>query len=170
MGVVDLIRTIKSSISEWHDQDLKIFDNTELNNSDLQSTLVKLSYHNYIAWHMIEQYQNTDSDVIKFVYEGGLIHNSSRNFCMQLIDEYYVKVQNQNAESHSEGMGSIFDKLSNDYIKYLHLIENKDERAHLLEKQVAYFENCLEKLDYELKNGKKSIIVFQKFKVNGYNE
>jgi len=67
-------------------------------------------------------------------------------------------------------MGSIFDKLSNDYIKYLHLIENKDERSSLLEKQVSYFEKCLEKLDTDLREGYKSIIVFQKFKVNGYNE
>lgn len=169
MNVNEYIKILKSSISEWHNQGLKIFENNEFNNDDLASTLVKLSYHNYVAWHMIEEYQNANKDVIKFVYEGGLFHNSSRNFCMQVVDEYYVKIQNDEAESHSEGMGSIFDKLSNDYIKYLHLIENKDERSILLEKQVAYFENCLNKLDHELRNGKKSIIVFQKFKVNGYS-
>jgi len=170
MGINEYIELLKSAINDWHNQDLKIFENDDFNNNDLSSTLIKLSYHNYVAWHMIEEYQNADKDIIKFVYEGGLYHNSSRNFCMQVIDEHYVRLQDNNAEPHSEGMGSIFDKLSNDYIKYLHLIENKDERSSLLEKQVSYFEKCLEKLDTDLREGNKSIIVFQKFKVNGYNE
>ena len=161
MDVVNCIDLLKSSILKWHSEDLKIFEDNGLNNSDLSSTLVKLSYHNYVTWHMIEEYRNSDNDVVKFVYEGGLTHNSARNFCMQVVDEHYVKLQDNSAESHSEGMGNIFDKLSNDYIKYLHLIENKDERALLLEKQVMYFENCLIKLDSDFKNGKKSIIVFQ---------
>lgn len=170
MDIADYIKILKSSILNWHNQDLKIFENLDLNNTDLESTLIKLSYHNYVTWHMIEEYQNADNDVVKFVYEGGLRHNSARNFCMQEVDQHYVDIQNCDAESHSEGMGSIFDKLSNDYIKYLHLVENKDERASLLEKQVLYFENCLTKLDSDLRSGKKSIIVFQKFKVSGYNE
>lgn len=170
MEITGLIQLLKSSINQWHDLDLKIFENNDYNNLNLESSLIKLSYHNYVGWHMIEQYQNADNDVVKFVYEGGLFHNSSRNFCMQVIDEFYVNIQNPDAEPHSEGMGNIFDKLSNDYIKYLHLIESKDARSNLLEKQVNYHENCLMKLHKQIKEGDKSIIVFQKFKVNGYNE
>ena len=168
MNNVDFyIDTITKSIDAWHADNLKIFD-YDNENDDLENLLTRLSYHNYVAWHLIEEYQNDDAGVVKFVYDGGLYHNPRRNLCMQKIDEIYVNLQTPTENFNSEGMGSIFDKLSNDYIKLLHLIENEDERQSLLVEQVNFYKKCLNKLHTEILNGTTNIIIFQKFKINGY--
>lgn len=163
----ELVENIFFSIDQWHNEKKKIFD-LEIEKDNVLSLTKKLCYHNYVAWHLIEEYQNGDENIVKFVYEGGLKHNPARNECMQLIDQIYVNFQNPDAETHSEGMGSIVDKLSNDYIKYVHLVENNDERKHLLIDQVNFHVNSLKKLNDEILNGQKRIMVFQKFKINGY--
>jgi hypothetical protein len=168
LDIFSMIDNLKTQILYWHINNYKIFDKNDFDESEILSILIKLAYHDYVGWHMIEDYQNSDKEVIKFVFEGGLIHNISRNYCMQLIDEYYVNMQNENAEFNSEGMGSIFYKLANDYIKYLHLVEDNDNRSSLLETQVSFYEKCLKKLDSDIKSKNKKIIIFQKFKTNGY--
>lgn len=161
------INSVLDQLNSWHNSNFKIF---ELDNEldDLENLVIRLSYHNYIAWHMIEEYKNSDTDVVQFVYNGGLLHNAKRNHCMQKIDEIYVNIQKSCDNFNSEGMGSIFDKLTNDHIKYLHLVENKDDRQSLLLSQVNFHKKCLNKVHDEILKGNLNIIIFQKFKINGY--
>ena len=133
-----------------------------------QYWLQKLAFHDYVVWHYIEEYANQDKKVVQFVYEGGLKQNKMRNEAMEKIDSFYVSMQENTGTFHSEGMGNIFDRLINDYLKYIHLVQDFDDRSKLLVAQMEFTKTCLEALDQDIRNGAKQIMVFQKFKTKGY--
>jgi hypothetical protein len=91
-----------------------------------------------------------------------------RNEAIEKLDSFYVSVQGSSDNFHSEGMGNIFDRLINDYLKYIHLVQDLDERSKLLTAQMDFTKKCLTNLDQDIRNGVKQIMVFQKFKTKGY--
>ena len=167
MIIKKIISNTKNLINEWHTEDKKWFS-SNLNNLDIQNSVNKLAFHNYCGWHFIEEYQNKNKEIISFVYEGGLEHNKNRNECMEKIDEFFDKIQLKTGGFNSEGFGSIFDRIINDYIKYLHLKENNDTRAELMEDQIYFLEKAAEQLYTDITCGQRQIKIFKKFKTRGY--
>ena len=163
------IDIVLSTLDKWH-QNNNIFFNFESNfkSGTFEFWLQKLAFHDYEGWHYIEEYANQDKKVVQFVYEGGLEQNKMRNEAIEKIDSFYVSVQDQTGVFHSEGMGNIFDRLINDYLKYIHLVQDFDERSKLLIAQMEFTKTCLDNLDKDLRKGVKQIMVFQKFKTKGY--
>lgn len=160
---------LKNVIETWHSENLDCFDEKEYDLEDLSSLVQKLAYHNYYCWHLLENYELDTKENVSFVWESGVYHNKSRNVCMQNIDQIYVNIQNEESEYNSEGMGSMFDKFTNDFIKYLHLVSLQDERSESFKKQVDFHQNCIEEISNKICNGNKRIIVFQKFKISYRN-
>lgn len=167
--IKELISNIKKTIDDWHSDDLKNFDlKSDFDTSDLFLLIKKLAYHNYCGWHLIEEYQSSNKKTVQFVYDGGLKHNKDRNSCMEMIDEIFYKLQKNEGSFNSEGFGSIFDRLINDYIKYLHLKESNDLRSVDFYKQIIFIEIALEQLYKEVLDGSRKITIFKKFKSSGY--
>lgn len=165
----ELILNVRKTIDDWHSNNLKNFKikkNFDVNNPSC--LIKKLAYHNYCGWHLIEEYQNSNKKTVQFVYDGGLIHNKDRNNCMEIIDEFFYKLQKNEGHFNSEGFGSIFDRLINDYIKYLHLKESNDIRSDSFYEQIKFLEIALEQLYKEVLVGSRKITIFKKFKSSGY--
>jgi len=170
MDIKQLIDNIKVTIDKWHNANLGYFEYEEsnFNVSDINSLIEKLAYHDYCGWHFIEGYQTSNKDFIRFVYDGGLEHNKHRNACMEMIDELFFSIQKNTGTNNSEGFGSIFDRLINDYIKYIHLRDSHDDRYHNLSPQITFLENALIELYQEIISGTRKITIFRKFKSSGY--
>jgi|APGre2960657404_1045060.scaffolds.fasta_scaffold01442_2 hypothetical protein len=167
--IKELILNIKKTIDDWHSNNLKNFEIEKNFDENNPSCLIKkLAYHNYCGWHLIEEYQNSNKNTIQFVYDGGLIHNKDRNNCMEMIDEFFYKLQKNEGNFNSEGFGSIFDRLINDYIKYLHLKQSNDIRSDSFYEQINFLETALEQLYKEVLVGSRKITIFKKFKSSGY--
>jgi hypothetical protein len=92
-------------------------------------------------------------------------HNVYRNQTMEMIDAFYTTDQNADAKYHSEGFGSIIDRIVNDYIKYLHCVEYSDVNAEGLLNQVEILTDIAADLEEEVLSGTKQILVWKKFKV-----
>jgi hypothetical protein len=168
-SITEALSITKEFINSWHKEDRTWWEFDYQKNDILIYNCVKLAYHDYATWHMIERYQSNDVSEIKFIYEGGLEHNKFRNECMQNIDEYFYSFQSNTEIFNSEGVGTIVDRFINDYLKYIHLIEDNDERSSQLEFQINFSITSAEKLVQEIINGTRSIIIFKKFKTSGYN-
>jgi hypothetical protein len=167
--IQEIVQEIKITIDLWHSKNLKWFEyDTILDTTDITNIIKKLAFHNYCGWHFIEGYQDTNKNNIQFVYDGGLEHNKYRNACMEIIDEFFYLIQKNSGIYNSEGFGSIFDRLINDYIKYVHLKETNDSRADDFYKQIVFLENALEQLYNEIIIGTRRITIFKKFKSSGY--
>jgi hypothetical protein len=164
-----IMHDLKSAIESWHSNDLGCFDEKKYDETNLSEIVQKLAYHNYYCWHLLENYELDTQENVNFVWESGVYHNKSRNTCMQNIDQTYVDIQNENSDYNSEGMGSLFDKFTNDFIKYLHLVSLNDERAESFKKQVDFHQTCIQGISYKICAGEKRIIVFQKFKISYRN-
>jgi hypothetical protein len=162
-----LEKTLRS-MDKWHNEILTWFDYDEEENDSLFSLIRKLAYHNYCNWHFTEAYNHDSHDVVRFVWEGGLGHNNFRNMFMEKIDTYFVNKQTSEGDFNSEGMGSIIDRYTNDYLKFIHLTSENDERAPLLLPQIDFLKNASLTLEKDLISGKKRIIIFKKFKTKGY--
>jgi hypothetical protein len=163
------IELVISTLDKWHKNNSVFFDfESNFDIGSFQYWLQKLAFHDYEGWHYIEEYANQDKKVVQFVYEGGLEQNKMRNEAIEKIDSFYVSIQDNTGTFHSEGMGNIFDRLINDYLKYIHLVQDFDERSKLLVAQMEFTKTCLESLDQDIRNGVKQIMVFQKFKTKGY--
>ena len=169
INIEKVVSELKTAIESWHNEDLGCFDQKEQDLEDLGQLVQKLAYHNYFCWHLLENYKLDTQENVTYVWQSGVYHNGSRNNCMQNIDQIYVNLQNEESEYNSEGMGSMFDKFTNDFIKYLHLVLLEDERAESFKKQVDFHQNCIEDISNKICNGEKRIIVFQKFKVSYRN-
>jgi|APGre2960657373_1045057.scaffolds.fasta_scaffold159465_2 hypothetical protein len=168
-NITEAISITKENLDLWHKEN-KTWWEFEFSQDDLLVyNCVKLAYHDYATWHMIERYQSNDANEVKFIYEGGLEHNKYRNECIQNIDEYFYKFQSNAEVFNSEGVGTIVDRFINDYLKYIHLVEDSDERATQLEFQINFSITSAEKLVQEMIDGTRSIIIFKKFKTSGYN-
>jgi hypothetical protein len=167
--IIDAILATKVNLDTWHAEQRTWWEFEFSQEDELVFNSVKLAYHNYATWHMIERYQTNDAKEVKFIYEGGLEHNKYRNLCIQNIDEYFYKYQTNTEVFNSEGVGTIVDRYINDYLKYIHLLENNDDRASQLEFQINFSKSSAEKLVQEMIDGTRSIIIFKKFKTSGYN-
>jgi len=161
-----IMHDLKSIIQGWHTENLDCFEEKQYDLKDLSSLVEKLAYHNYYCWHLLENQELDKKENSNFVWETGTYHNVYRNVCMQNIDQIYVDIQNEEAEYNSEGMGSLFDKFTNDFIKYLHLISLQDKRAESFKKQVDFHQICIDDISNKICEGNKRIIVFQKFKIS----
>ncbi len=164
MEIKEIIKEIFIVLDKWHDLDYKIWDDYYEDNNDILYVVQKLAYHNYCGWHLHELYFE---NIKKNIIDGSVItdHNKKRNTCMESIDNYFTKNQNTEAKFHSEGFGSIVDRIVNDYIKYLHCLEYNDQRSEKLLYQVQLLTKIANELFDEVKNGTKQIIVWEKFKV-----
>ena len=163
------IDLVLSTLDKWHQSNSVFFDfSSNFDDGSFKYWLQKLAYHDYEGWHYIEEFANQDKKVVQFVYEGGLEQNKLRNEAIEKIDSFYVSVQGSSDNFHSEGMGNIFDRLINDYLKYIHLVQDLDERSKLLTAQMDFTKKCLTNLDQDIRNGVKQMMVFQKFKTKGY--
>lgn len=169
IDIESVTNSLKTAIENWHTQDLGCFDEKEYDQNNLSDIVQKLAYHNYYCWHLLENYELDTKENVSFVWESGVYHNKSRNTCMQNIDQIYVNIQNETSEYNSEGMGSLFDKFTNDYIKYLHLVSMNDERCESFKKQVDFHETCIRDISNKICEGNIRIIVFQKFKISYRN-
>jgi hypothetical protein len=156
------------ALDNWHEQDLTWFDYDQEETSSIQSFCRRLAFHNYCNWHFTDAYNAEDHNYVKFVWDGGLAHNNKRNLLMQDIDEYFVSIQTENGDYNSEGMGSIIDRFTNDYLKYIHFKSDDDERAPLLIPQIEFLKSAALNLERDLLSGQKRIIIFKKFKTKSY--
>jgi len=170
MQIQEIIQEIKTTIDSWHSENLKWFEYDTIldTKDDIVNVIKKLAFHDYCGWHFIEGYQDTNKNNIQFVYDGGLEHNKYRNACMEKIDEFFYSLQKNSGSYNSEGFGSIFDRIINDYIKYIHLKESNDPRAEDFYKQIEFLENALNQLYSEIITGTRRITIFRKFKSSGY--
>jgi hypothetical protein len=167
----DLELALKKTIEamdSWHDQNLTWFEYDDEENESLLFLTRKLAFHNYCNWHFTEMYNHDSQEFVMFVWEGGLKHNVMRNLFMEKIDTYFVNKQTSEGDYNSEGMGSIIDRYTNDYLKYLHLRSENDERAPQLLPQIEFLKNASVNLEKDLFSGKKRIIIFKKFKTKEY--
>lgn len=152
-------------LSKWHNNKLTIFDFEEnIEENSLLHTIAKLAYYDYLGWHYCEVYFE---NLRNKNFNGLLIteSNKSRNLCMEQIDEYFHAIENSDGDFHSESFGSIMDRILNDYIKYLHCLEYEDNRAVDLKDQIDLLIDISINLLEDVKNGKKKLLVWKKFKV-----
>ena len=168
MGLLEIIDYTSRSIDKWHADSLTWFDYDEEVTDDIACYVRKQAYHNYCNWHYTENYNQKEPNYLGYIWDGGLAHNRDRNLYMQKIDEYYVSVQVPCSTYNSEGLGSVLDRYSNDYIKFLHMTAENDERAPLMLPQIEFLKNIAVSLENDLLNGNRNIIVFKKFKSKGY--
>ena len=164
MNIKELIFEIKITLDNWHNQNKTYWDNRDFDPKSLSIVIEKLAYHNYCGWHLHEVYfENVKNNI----HDGYMTtnHNIHRNQTMEMIDAFYTSNQNTNAKFHSESFGSIIDRIINDYIKYLHCLENQDERSESLKQQVEILIKVADELQEEVLLGQKQIIVWKRFKV-----
>ena len=164
MKISELVSNVLDKISLWNNRDLKFWENHSYDCTDINSVVENLAYRNYCGWHLHELYFE---NIKKNIVDGSQItqHNIFRNECMEIIDAFYTSEQNTNAKYHSEGFGSIIDRIINDYIKYLHCLEYNDTKAEDLLKQVEILTSIADDLEEEVVSGTKQILVWKKFKV-----
>lgn len=164
MNIKELVFEIKITLDNWHNQNKTYWDNHDFDPKSLSSVIEKLAYHNYCGWHLHELYfENLKRNIV----DGSQItqHNRYRNQCMEVVDSFFCENQNTEAKYHSEGFGSIIDRIINDYIKYLHCLEIQDERSESLKKQVETLIEVADELQEEVLLGQKQIIIWKRFKV-----
>jgi hypothetical protein len=164
LNIKELVFEIKTTLNNWHNQNKTYWDNQDFDSDNLSSVIEKLAYHNYCGWHLHEVYFE---NVRNNIHDGHMTtnHNVYRNQTMEMIDAFYTTDQNADAKYHSEGFGSIIDRIVNDYIKYLHCVEYSDVKAEGLLNQVEILTDIAADLEEEVLSGTKQILVWKKFKV-----
>jgi hypothetical protein len=174
MNISDLKKMLcemKNQLEVWHNLDLTWFeleDYLKFEDSLLYYFL-KLGFHNFCTWHLIEGYQDNDPNKVHFVYAGGLQQNKDRNQTIEIIDEKLINFQKGTGKINSETIGSIVDRISVFYIKMLHMKNENDNRLDMVERQTAVLENCFLELFEDMINGERRIAPLSRFKTTGYN-
>lgn len=166
-----LLNTLSDKLSDWHTKDLTWFDLDELIVPDdsISYLIIKLGFHNYCTWHLIEGYEDNDPQKVHFVYAGGLAHNKDRNKTIELIDDYFIHYQKGMGKINSETLASIIDRISVLYLKMLHMKMDNDPRSKMVENQTRVLERCLMELYYDMLSGERQIAPLSRFKTTGYN-
>lgn len=111
--------------SEWHAAGLGVFELpphfAQLDGlTTIQALSVRLIYHNYQIWHLLEDYKSPDSNRVLFVYDGGIRHNKLRNNAIEALDKLLCSQQVGKGKLNSETIGSIIDRVGIWYLKKLH--------------------------------------------------
>lgn len=132
--IIDLFdNIIVQRLELWHNQDLKHFTWEFIEQENTLAGLIERNiYYNYQGWHFEDLGQSDNPTDVMRGWKGSRENNRNRNQSIQYIDEYFIPFYSEEAEEYTETIGVILDKVSILYIKYLHLVENGDERCQIL--------------------------------------
>jgi hypothetical protein len=158
-----LIPLIAEYTNKWHLANLDIFEFKEVLQDPTEHNTIKLLYHNYQIWHFIELYMSPDSNIVLYVYDGGIKHNKLRNDTIEALDVLLCKHQKGTGKMNSETIGSIIDRIGILSIKEVHL--TNDKRLSLVQSQKNLLINCAVELMDEMISGERRCVLFDRFKI-----
>lgn len=161
MIIEKILQLIFNTASEWHNKGLTVFDLPE-NEETVENAAIRVLYHNYQTWHLIDLYKSNPS---KVPYDNhGITHNKLRNYAISDLDEYLNKYQKGTGKMHSETLGDIIDKISILFLKTLH-IDKEDLRFEVATYHLNILVSCAKDLFDEMIKGDRQCPVLRRFKV-----
>ena len=166
MEINEIIIRTTETCQKWHDEGLRSFEWKDLNLEPPLSHSVKNLYHNYCIWHCIEDYGGEDREKVRFIYEGGAVHNKLRNHEAVSLDRYFTQYQS-GGRLASEGVGAILDKINILTVKKMHLEDANDARLGMIEAHLANLVQCAHELVWDMRSGQRWYAIFDRFKVTG---
>jgi hypothetical protein len=132
--VIDLFENIiVAKLDDWHEKNFSHFSyQFQEPINTLEGLVERNIYYNYQGWHFEDLGQSDNAMDVMKGWQGSRENNRNRNHSIQLIDTFFLSFYAQDAEEYTETIGVILDKISILYIKYLHLVEIKDQRSQVL--------------------------------------
>jgi len=167
-----------NNIGTWHNigKDYWEWDNDETITNypdNLLYLINKLTYHNYILWHLENICRAGDLHNVATAKLKIDIHNQARNDTIEQIDDLLIKlVQDNNTQApyHSETLGSLIDRIIVTQLKIYHLCEINPTtelyktRHSILNDQYNFLRNCATELLDDILNNKRHIRIFRQLK------
>lgn len=154
-----IIETIFKTADDWHKKDLTVFE-LPPQEATAEGAAVKVLYHNYQTWHLIDLYK---SDPAKVPYDShGITHNKLRNYAIAELDDSLTPFQKGTGKMHSETLGDILDKISILYLKMLHV---RGELSAPTRQHLDILISCAKELFGEMVAGTRQCPNIKRFKV-----
>ncbi len=118
-----LCETVFRQMEGWHEEGLEFFPPPFAPGppKTLGACLEKLAYHNHHIWNY-ENYGRSNQDrLVVFGWKGCQKNNMERNLTINTVDDWMRPHYQEGAALHSETLGSILDRVTIQYLKFLHM-------------------------------------------------
>ncbi|GEM_PF-3274863 len=130
----------------------------------------KLAYHNFQIWNY-ENYGRSDrDDLVVFGWRGAQENNKERNLAINGVDGLMRPRYRPEAEIHSETLGSIFDRITIQYLKLLHHRERDPDLAGYIGGHLQELLGCAERLHAGILAGRLRCLELPRLKLYFFEE
>jgi hypothetical protein len=119
----------------------------------LDELVEKLLYHNLQVWHYEDQGRATDDERVVVAWRGGMAHNKERNLAINAIDAMFAPLYRDDAEVHSESIGSIVDRLTILFLKWKNYASRCATTAAAIRGHMDELIVCLQTLQRRIQRG-----------------
>lgn len=164
-GILWACGFMEGLIDKWHEHHETLFISKGMFADPFRHYAHDMVHANYYIWHCIEGYCDRDTNRVLYVYNQGLEYNKIRNAARDEIDQILCKQQNGTGPFNSESIGSILDRISNAYIKELHLRDNGDKRLDSVIALRGRLQECAIELWDDMLAGRRQCFTSDSFKI-----
>lgn len=164
-GICWVCGFMEGLIDKWHEAKLTFHIQRDLYPDPFRFHCEQMVHANYYIWHCIEGYCEPDTNRVLYVYNQGLEYNKIRNAARDELDRILCSQQKGTGPYNSESIGSILDRISNAYIKELHLEDAGDKRVESVVQMRQRLEQCGIDLWKDMLAGRRQCFTSDSFKI-----
>ena len=169
MGYPSLISTFGEvflEIDRWFEAGAKFFEFTPgFEPTCLTHYAEKLAYHNNQIWHYEDCGRSMDDALVVLGWRGAQQNNTARNDTINAIDAILRPEYRDEAELHSETVGSLFDRITIQDLKYKNFLEKKPETAVRPRSYITDLIECTQVLLDDIHAGRKRCLELPRLKL-----